>query len=72
MFGFAGLHTPLREKLADLAWLWTGLIPRRPSHRRPGLLLDQLSAAWAAQAAFPHAKCVVRPDGGQRADSPPE
>jgi len=60
--GFAGLHTPLREKLGALEWLWREVA-------RSGLRMDlqifslqELPAAWRTQRASPHAKCVIRPN----------
>ncbi|HEX3516609.1 MAG TPA: zinc-binding alcohol dehydrogenase family protein [Trebonia sp.] len=63
--GFAGLHTPLREKQAGLEWLWAGLARGDLRIDIRTFSLDELPAAWTAQAASPHAKCVVLPDGGQ-------
>jgi hypothetical protein len=59
--GFAGLFTPLREKQAALAWLWAELIGGGLRIDVRTFPLDQLPAAWAAQAASPHAKCLVLP-----------
>ncbi|MFB7074779.1 zinc-binding alcohol dehydrogenase family protein [Streptomyces sp. NPDC056290] len=59
--GFAGLHTPLRDKRAALTWLWTVLAAgelRVPVHTLP---LAELPSAWKAQSASPHAKYVVLP-----------
>jgi NADPH:quinone reductase-like Zn-dependent oxidoreductase len=57
--GFAGLHTPLRDKQAALTWLSGALAADtlRVDIRTFGL--GELSAAWTEQAASPHAKCVV-------------
>ncbi len=59
--GFAGLHTPLREKQGALTWLWTA-IGRGELHVEVRTVpLDQLPLAWQAQAGSPHEKCVVVP-----------
>jgi NADPH2:quinone reductase len=63
--GFAGLLTPLREKRAGLEWLWAGLARGELRIDIRTFSLDELPAAWTAQAASPHAKCVVLPHGGQ-------
>lgn len=63
--GFAGLHTPLRDKLPALTWLWSALARgelRVEVHTFP---LEELPAAWQAQAISPHAKCVVLPEGAR-------
>ncbi|MEE4545876.1 zinc-binding alcohol dehydrogenase family protein [Streptomyces sp. V4-01] len=59
--GFAGLHTPLRDKQAALTWLWTALADGLHVAVRT-FPLDGLPAAWRAQAASPHAKYVLLPD----------
>jgi NADPH:quinone reductase-like Zn-dependent oxidoreductase len=59
--GFAGLHTPLRDKQAALAWLWTALGRGELQIEVRTFPLDKLPAAWRAQAASPHAKCVILP-----------
>lgn len=61
--GFAGLHIPLQEKLPALTWLWTALERGDLQVEVTTHQLDQLPAAWQAQAASPHAKCVVLPGG---------
>jgi NADPH2:quinone reductase len=63
--GFAGLHTPLRDKRAALDWLWTALARGElhvPVHALP---LGDLPSAWSAQAASPHTKYVLLPYGGR-------
>ncbi|MDQ2758113.1 MAG: zinc-binding dehydrogenase [Actinomycetota bacterium] len=60
--GFAALHLGLEAKEAALTWLWSAL---RDGHLQVDTLvfdLDDLPAAWARQAASPHAKCVVVPN----------
>ncbi|MFC8231408.1 zinc-binding alcohol dehydrogenase family protein [Streptomyces sp. NPDC057287] len=59
--GFAGLHTPLREKQPALAWLWTALAHDELQVEVRTVSLEELPAAWRAQAASPHHKCVVLP-----------
>jgi NADPH2:quinone reductase len=60
--GFAGLHTPLREKRTALNWLWAKLASDELRIDVRTFTLDQLPAAWSMQAGSPHAKCVVLPD----------
>jgi NADPH2:quinone reductase len=67
--GFAGLHTPLRAKQAGLAWLWAGLARGDLRIGIRSFALTDLPAAWAAQSASPHAKCVVLPAGQQLSTS---
>ncbi|WP_406143668.1 zinc-binding alcohol dehydrogenase family protein [Streptomyces sp. NBC_01012] len=72
--GFAGLHTPLRDKHAALTWLWTALAEgelRVPVRTFP---LEELPSAWQAQAVSPHAKCVVLPqdDAGRARTTTPK
>lgn len=63
--GFAGLHTPLRDKRAALIWLWSALARDELRIDVRTFALDELPAAWRDQAASPHAKFVVLPaDGG--------
>ncbi|GGM94492.1 hypothetical protein GCM10011609_34950 [Lentzea pudingi] len=61
--GFAGLHIPFQEKHDVLSWLWTAI--RRDELRLDvrRIALEQLPAAWAAQADSSHEKYVVVPDG---------
>ncbi|NED82366.1 zinc-binding dehydrogenase, partial [Streptomyces sp. SID11233] len=59
--GFAGLHTPLRDKARALHWLWAALSRgelRVAVHTFP---LGDLPAVWRTQARSPHAKCVALP-----------
>ncbi|GJF35193.1 NADPH:quinone reductase [Kitasatospora sp. NE20-6] len=64
--GFAGLHTPLRDKRAALTWLWSALARDELQVGVRTFPLDELPSAWRAQAASPHAKCVVLPEGADR------
>ncbi len=59
--GFAGLHTPLRDKQAALTWLRAALIRGDLQIGVRAFPLQELPAAWRAQAASPHVKCVVLP-----------
>ena len=59
--GFAGLHTPLKDKGAALSWLWSALSRGELELAVRTFPLDELPAAWRAQQASPHAKCVVVP-----------
>src|SRR5579859_4389107 len=59
--GFAGLHTPLRAKRAALTWLWTALACGELQVQVRTFPLEGFPAAWQAQAASPHAKCVILP-----------
>lgn len=59
--GFAGLHTPLRDKRAALTWLWTALAWGELQIEVRTFLLEGSAAAWRAQTASPHAKCVILP-----------
>jgi NADPH2:quinone reductase len=61
--GFAGLHTPLRDKQAGLDWLWAELARGDLRIGIRAFPLSDLQAAWAAQTASPHAKCVLLPNG---------
>jgi NADPH:quinone reductase-like Zn-dependent oxidoreductase len=61
--GFAGLHLSLRDKQPALAWLWAALSRGELALETRVFPLDELPAAWRAQAGSPHAKCVVVPDG---------
>jgi NADPH:quinone reductase-like Zn-dependent oxidoreductase len=59
--GFAGLHTPLRDKRAALTWLWTALACGELQIEVRTFPLEGSVAAWRAQAVSPHAKCVILP-----------
>jgi NADPH:quinone reductase-like Zn-dependent oxidoreductase len=65
--GFAGLHTPLRDKRAALTWLWTALARGELQVEVRTFSLDELPAAWRAQSVSPHAKCVILPERGEPA-----
>jgi NADPH2:quinone reductase len=67
--GFAGLHTPLQEKRAALTWLWTALARDELRLEVRTLALEELPAAWRAQAASPHHKCVLLPGEAHRRDA---
>jgi NADPH:quinone reductase-like Zn-dependent oxidoreductase len=60
--GFAGLHIPLRDKRTALTWLWTALSRGELQIQVRTFPLEELTAAWRAQAFSPHAKCVITPD----------
>lgn len=60
--GFAGLHTSLQDKRSALTWLWTALARDELQVEVRTFRLDELPAAWRAQAVSPHAKCVILPD----------
>ena len=62
--GFAGLHTPLRDKRGALSWLWTALARGELQVEVRTFPLDELPAAWRAQSVSPHAKCVILPERG--------
>jgi len=64
--GFAGLHTPLRDKQAALTWLWTALGRDELQIAVRTFPLEELPAAWRAQASSPHAKCVMLTEEGLR------
>ncbi|MFE6365676.1 zinc-binding alcohol dehydrogenase family protein [Streptomyces sp. NPDC057806] len=59
--GFAGLHTPLQEKREALTWLWTALTRKELRLEVRTVGLEDVPAAWRAQAASPHHKCVLLP-----------
>jgi len=59
--GFAGLHTPLRDKRAGLTWLWAALARGDLRVEVRTFPLEELPVAWRAQAVSPHAKCVILP-----------
>jgi NADPH2:quinone reductase len=63
--GFAGIHVPLSDKHVALAWLWGALAAGQLSIAVNAIPLEDLPAAWSAQAASPHAKYVVVPTGAQ-------
>ncbi|MFJ8748756.1 zinc-binding alcohol dehydrogenase family protein [Streptomyces sp. NPDC102441] len=64
--GFAGLHTPLRDKTAALTWLWSALSGGELRVETRAFPLEELVSAWRTQALSPHAKCVVLPPGVHR------
>ncbi len=68
--GFAGLHTPLQSKRAALSWLWSALADGELELEVRTFPLQGIPAAWWAQAASPHAKCVVLPQDAVPADIP--
>jgi NADPH:quinone reductase-like Zn-dependent oxidoreductase len=61
--GFAGLHTPLRDKRAALTWLWAHLACGELQVKVRTFPLEEFPSAWRAQAGSPHAKCVILPGG---------
>jgi NADPH:quinone reductase-like Zn-dependent oxidoreductase len=61
LFGFAGLHTPLKEKQSALSWLWAALKEGTLRVNVKTVSLDELPEAWRGQATSPHAKYVVLP-----------
>ena len=61
LFGFAGLHTPLKEKQSALSWLWAALKGDTIRVNARTVLLEDLLDAWRGQATSPHAKYVVLP-----------
>ncbi len=60
--GFAGLHLSLQDKRPALTSLWAAIARGELALETRTFSLDELPAAWRAQAASPHAKCVVLPD----------
>lgn len=60
--GFAGLHTPLQDKSAALAWLWASLARGELSVDVDTFALEELPHAWRTQATSPHAKYVIVPE----------
>jgi NADPH2:quinone reductase len=62
--GFAGLHTPLRDKAVALNWLWNASAGGDLRIEIRTFSLDQLPAAWSEQSNSPHAKCVILPGNG--------
>ncbi len=61
LFGFAGLHTPLKDKQPVLSWLWAALKEGTLRVNVETVLLEDLPEALRAQATSPHAKIVVLP-----------
>lgn len=57
--GFAGLHTPLRDKQRALGWLWSALARGDLHVDVRAMSLADLPEAWRAQASSPHAKIDV-------------
>lgn len=68
--GFAGLHTSLRDKVPALQWLWNALACGELALDVRTFPLDELLPAWRAQAASPHAKCVLLPQAAAASVSP--
>jgi len=60
--GFAGLHISLQNKRPALTSLWTAIARGELQLETRTFPLEELPAAWRAQAGSPHAKCVVLPD----------
>ena len=60
--GFAGLHTPLKDKRSALTWLWAALSRGSLQVDVRTFPLDELPSVWRAQAASPHAKYVLLPN----------
>ncbi|MFC8454939.1 zinc-binding alcohol dehydrogenase family protein [Kitasatospora sp. NPDC057223] len=69
--GFAGLHTPLRDKQPALTWLWSALARDELQVEVRTFPLDELPSVWREQALSPHAKCVVLPGSAHRPRSVP-
>ncbi|MHA6758100.1 quinone oxidoreductase family protein [Streptacidiphilus sp. PAMC 29251] len=63
--GFAGLHTPLKDKRSALTWLWAALSRGSLQVEVRTFPLDELPSVWRAQAASPHAKYVLLPNIGR-------
>jgi NADPH2:quinone reductase len=61
LFGFAGVHTPLKEKQPALSWLWAALKGGTLRVNVKTVVLEDLPEAWRGQATSPHAKYVVLP-----------
>jgi NADPH:quinone reductase-like Zn-dependent oxidoreductase len=59
--GFAGLHTPLRDKRAALSWLWAKLAAGDLKIDANAVPLAGLPAAWKAQTGSSHTKYVILP-----------
>jgi NADPH2:quinone reductase len=64
MVGFAGVHVSLGEKRPALDWLWESLGNGRIEVSVNSIALEDLPAAWRAQAGSPHAKFIVAPGSG--------
>ena len=64
--GFARLLTPLLAKRPALTWLWSALAVGDLSLDVRTCGLDELPAAWRAQATLSHGKCVIVPDDAHR------
>jgi NADPH:quinone reductase-like Zn-dependent oxidoreductase len=60
--GFAGLHTPLRDKRAALTWLWSAVARGELQIELRTFPLEGVAEAWRAQSFSPHAKCVILPN----------
>ncbi|MDJ0396437.1 zinc-binding alcohol dehydrogenase family protein [Rhodococcus sp. G-MC3] len=60
--GFAGLHTPLQDKLEALTWLWNALLRNELHVDVRTYPLSQIQTAWKLQASSSHGKCVILPD----------
>jgi NADPH:quinone reductase-like Zn-dependent oxidoreductase len=67
--GFAGLHTPLRDKQAALIWLWAALARGELRVAVRTCPLEELPTAWRAQGDSPHEKLVILPDDRRRPGS---
>jgi NADPH2:quinone reductase len=61
LFGFAGLHTPLKEKQLALSWLWAALQEGTLRVNTMTVSLEELPEAWRRQATSPHGKYVLLP-----------
>ena len=70
--GFAGLHTPLRDKQTALAFLWGALARQELSVEVRTYALERIATAWGDQAASPHGKCVISPNSPKPAAPPTE
>lgn len=68
MTGFAGLHTPVRDKQAALTWLWSALARDELRLDVRTVSLDELPDCWRAQAGSPHVKYVVLPGDTQESE----
>jgi NADPH2:quinone reductase len=61
MIGFAGLHTPLKDKQPALDWVWSALGEGTLTVNVKRVPLEEFPAAWRGQSLSPHAKYVVVP-----------